>query len=86
MTNKSRTLQATLLEYREASDTGDIESGATKIEMAASLQSFIETSVHKFLAGQREHGGRLQDRNMDQEISNELIDLFWYSSAKNWKK
>jgi len=57
-----------------------------KRNMARSLAAFTEQSVTKFIAGQKEHGGDLRDRNLPAELSAEQIDSFWYGpfGAMNW--
>lgn len=56
-----------------------------KENMVISLGDFIRDSLDKYIAGQKEHGGDLRDRNLDEEIRKEQIDMFWYSEAKKWK-
>ena len=56
----------------------------TQSLMAASLAEFCQMATSKFNAGQREHGGRIVDRDLDKELMQETVDSFWYSSAKKW--
>lgn len=51
-------------------------------EITESLHNFVEHSVEKYVAGQAEHGGSIQDRDLDLEIDHELIDLFFYHEAR----
>jgi hypothetical protein len=53
--------------------------------MSQALEGFIQDSIRKFIKGQTEHGGSLQDRNLELEIHNEVIDIFWYNTAKEWR-
>lgn len=66
-------------------DENEILSNKTKDDMAKSLARFNLDSIQKFISGQKEHGGLLQDRDLEKEIHNEIIDLFWYNSANKWK-
>jgi len=52
--------------------------------MSTSLALFIDSAIDKFLKGQLEHGGDIRDRDLDEEIKNEHIDLFWYNEARKW--
>lgn len=58
---------------------------ATIEHIADSLTAFCENAIAKFIKGQLEHGGKLEDRDLDKEITLELLDLFWYNEAKKWK-
>jgi len=73
-------------EYIEMIDITDAIDTQTKENMSVSLASFIEHGVTKFIAGQREHGGNITDRNLDQELRNEITDIMWYNYAKDWKQ
>jgi len=53
-------------------------------QLAASLSQFCLKAITKFRVGQEEHGGDIQDRDLDEEIFNEIIDLMWYVYAKKW--
>ena len=72
-------------ELIEKFDEDKILSQSTKDKMNIALTKFVEQSILKFIDGQIEHGGKLEDRALDDEISNELIDLHWYHAAKKWK-
>lgn len=52
--------------------------------LAADYTNFIVKAIAKFDAGQKEHGGRLTDRDLRVERENELIDLFHYHNAEKW--
>lgn len=52
--------------------------------MATSLTDFTMAATEKFIKGQKEHGGDIRDRDLDSEMALELLDLFWYNSAKSW--
>lgn len=58
----------------------------TKFLMANSLSDFVVDAIHKFEAGQKEHGGRLQDRDLLGELYKENIDSFFYIVAQKWKE
>lgn len=66
-------------------DIDKILSTDTIAKMSYSLAVFQYKAIAKFINGQKEHGGNLADRNLDEEISMEHIDLFWYNEAKAWK-
>jgi hypothetical protein len=55
-------------------------------EMAVELTEFCSAAILKFFAGQKEHGGCITTRDLDKEIAQENIDLFWYIGAKKWKE
>lgn len=56
------------------------------IFLEESYTNFILEATRKFARGQHEHGGRIIDRRIDQEIDGELIDLFHYNNARKFKK
>lgn len=60
-------------------------TGEQEIQMTESLTNFIIDATNKYIAGQKEHGGSITDRDLDKEIRHEQIDLFWYLEAKKWK-
>lgn len=68
-------------------DKDNVLNKETRANMLGSLSEFVHKSIVKYIKGQKEHGGNLGSRiDLDQEIYNEQIDLFWYSEAKKWKK
>ena len=79
-------LIATLADYIRDNDREHILTEITVENMAVNLALFIEAATFKFITGQKEHGGNLNSRDLDKEMSNEIIDLFWYNSAKGWPK
>ena len=66
-------------------DTDQHLSESTQADMAYSLTNFVIDATDKFIKGQIEHGGELQNRDLAKEIKQEQIDLFWYTEAQNWK-
>jgi len=70
---------------READDLNIVSEDITE-QMVLSLTSFVLDAANKFVIGQQEHGGDIRSRNLNTEIKNEIIDLFWYNGAANWKK
>ena len=52
--------------------------------MAESLTKFVINATYKFIRGQKEHGGDIRDKNLDQEIRQEHMDMFWYLRAQEW--
>ena len=52
-----------------------------QVLMVMSLVEFVSAAVEKFGAGQRAHGGSITDRDLGKEMSQELIDSFWYHQA-----
>ena len=67
-------------------DKKEVLSDDTIKKMETSLINFVINSTVKFIKGQKEHGGNLADRNLDEEITNETIDIYWYNEAKKWKE
>lgn len=49
------------------------------VDMSEDLNRFVRFAIEKFVAGQREHGGKLIDRNLILELEKEQIDSFWYT-------
>lgn len=49
--------------------------------MQRALTTLIIELISKFIKGQIEHGDNIENVNLKKEISNEIIDLFWYLSA-----
>lgn len=47
-----------------------------------SLQKLVNSSVIKYVKGQKEHGGKLTDRDCLEEAHMEIIDLSWYLFAE----
>jgi hypothetical protein len=78
-------LRVMLAECIDELDTEKVLSKQTKIDMTFSLTEFVRTSINKYIKGQKEHCGLLQNRDLDKEMKAEILDLFWYSEAKDWK-
>jgi len=57
-----------------------------KVQIADDLTSFVKQAIGKYIRGQMEHGGNIEDRNLNHEIDQELIDLFFYHSANKRKE
>ena len=54
---------------------------ATKMNrVTKQLEGFVRQAIAKYIAGQREHGGNLWERDLPHEISKEIIDLFFYNA------
>jgi len=49
------------------------------------LQYFMEVAGDKFDAGQKEHGGSLDERVSEVDIENEIIDLWFYVQSLSEK-
>jgi len=83
---QSLLLYAQIEDYINKLDFYNRLTTEVKRNMARSLAAFTEQSVTKFIAGQKEHGGDLRDRNLPAELSAEQIDSFWYGpfGAMNW--
>lgn len=64
----------------------DVKSEVTKNLIANSLTRFVIDACEKYNKGQKEHGGNLWERQLQQEIRNELIDTFFYTEALAWLK
>lgn len=54
--------------------------------MAKALTEFVVNATEKFIAGQKEHGGLITERNLEHEIEMEHLDLFWYQRAFDWQR
>lgn len=52
--------------------------------MSESLMIFTKRATEKFIKGQKEHGGDIRDRNLPSELAQEVLDIFWYTSAQSW--
>lgn len=73
--------------YIKTLDKNAVLDSHTLNEMSSSLARFIEMSTAKFIAGQKEHGGKITDKELEFEIENEMIDQFWYKEALfNWDR
>lgn len=46
------------------------------------ISKFTVLACEKYVKGQEEHGGELQDRNCLLEAQLENIDMMWYLSAE----
>lgn len=79
-------LEADIRRYINHFPKSSLLSPDVLTNMAHSYACFIEKATNKFIKGQIEHGGDLRDRNLNQELSLELQDLFWYGpfGAANW--
>lgn len=86
MQNKPSPISIAIWSLIDCADKNKILSGETKENMTVALDKFVRDSVEKFIKGQTEHGGLLQDRDLDKEIQAEAIDFFWYNAAKQWRK
>ena len=45
-----------------------------KLDMTNDLVQFVEDSITKFIKGQKEHGGKLIDRNLSKDIAQEIME------------
>src|SRR5690242_67653 len=68
------------------------KSGATQLlssdvckNLTTSFTKFIYEGTLKYIKGQQEHGGDLTTRDLDKEMYNEQLDLFFYNEARRWK-
>lgn len=79
-------LVSDLFDYICALDTANSLTDEVKSNMANSYAVFLEQATTKFIAGQKEHGGDIRDRDLTKEMSAELIDLFFYGpfGAASW--
>ena len=50
-------------------------------QLALDMAMFVIESVNKYIIGQREHGGDLENINCLREMRNEIIDLVHYYNA-----
>lgn len=57
-----------------------------RLKIISQLQSFVNSAVTKYVAGQKEHGGKLEDRACFQEMHNEILDLVWYWYAEKERR
>lgn len=79
-------LESAINAYLNVQPNQDVIPVGTKEKMAKSFADFIERSTAKFIKGQVEHGGRLETRDLDKDMEQELSDFFWYHEAKKWRK
>lgn len=72
--------------YLNQVDKDKVLTADVKKNMVNSYAVFIEQATAKFIRGQDEHGGDIRDRDLNKEMSAELIDLFFYGpfGAQNW--
>src|SRR5438093_78183 len=75
----SEHLHATISSLIWHRDRDKIISFKDKVHLTNSLKEFLVGSIDKFISGQQEHGGELIKRDLNVEISQEIIDLFWYN-------
>ena len=80
--------QQTLFNLIRARDFDNIVSEEISALMAISLENFTVRAIDKFVAGQKEHGGDIRNRNLGIEFAQEVIDQFWYGpfGAMSWPK
>ncbi|HTH21274.1 MAG TPA: hypothetical protein VL854_03580 [Nitrososphaeraceae archaeon] len=69
---------------RLLNDSGIITE-SRKQDIVDSLETFCMASMLKYIRGQKEHGDNITSRQLDAEIYNELVDIFWYTEAKQWR-
>ena len=69
-----------------ALDKDNVLTQDTVKNMVRSLQGFTVTAIQKFIKGQKEHGGKITDRRLMEELGMEQIDSFWYGpfGAMSW--
>ena len=75
-----------IIDQISSMDYDCVLTAEAKILMSKSLHAFMIDSINKFIKGQKEHGGDIRERDLDSEMRQEHIDLFWYQSAKSWPK
>lgn len=75
-----------MLELINNLDHDKVLTPEAKLLMAKSLMKFNHDAIRKFIAGQKEHGGDIRERDLKQEMYKEHIDLFWYHAADTWPK
>jgi len=54
---------------------------AKRSDLTIDLAKFVVRAIEKYVAGQKEHGGSIRDRDLPEEIINEIIDLYFYTQA-----
>lgn len=50
-------------------------------EVKKTLQDFCTRAVSKYIAGSKEHGGKITDRDCLKEMHDEIIDLMFYHAG-----
>lgn len=65
-------------------DKDSVMSASQRENFASSLSMFCQDTTLKFIKGQKEHGGDIRDRNMDDEMYAEIMDLAVYSLVKRY--
>ena len=85
MTNR-QDLQNWLYDEILSLDEHEVLTEEKADQLAKDMVSFCYAAITKYIAGQAEHGGNIEDRNLNMEIDQELIDLFHYWQAKKRKE
>jgi len=80
-----KNLTATIRGVLTMQGAGEVLDDKEQERMAESLANFVTFSSAKYIAGQKEHGGKITDRNLLHECKMENTDLFWYLAAMEWK-
>jgi len=62
----------------------ELDDSATLCMHIVSRQ--LKATVKKFIAGQKEHGGNLLDRDLNQDMRDEAIDMGVYAIAQEIKE
>lgn len=82
-----RKLSDTISDLIVTLDPTNAVSQEIRYQMSQSLENDVHTKILKFVAGQKEHGGDIRDRDLSFEIHCEMIDMFWYKEALfRWPK
>ncbi len=55
-------------------------------QVTEDLSEFVEFAARKYIKGQSEHGGHISERDLNIEIDQEIVDLFFYHSANKRKQ
>lgn len=75
-----------ILDHIECVDKFNDLNKENRERMATSLTRFSEQAIIKYIQGQKEHGGDITEKNLDKEIDQEIIDIFWYNNGRRWKE
>lgn len=79
-------LQASIVKAVAELDHTHALDAQTRVVVCNALFNFVLDSAAKFIAGQKEHGGHITDRDLLAELRKETIDTFWYQTFEAVKR
>ena len=75
-----------LIDLVKLVDYNKVLSDEKTLQIVGSLGIFVNHAICKYIKGQIEHGGDITDRDLHEEIQQEIIDLFFYTEGLKWKE